>query len=63
MKRTDSHAAPPWRRGSADRIERLRRTIAAESELLGHPLFAIGAAHVIADAQAEIRRIQGRQRG
>jgi hypothetical protein len=52
-------AAEPQRRASADRlIARLRQTIAAERELLGHPVFAIGAARVIVDARSEIRRIE-----
>jgi len=45
------------------RIARLRRTIAAERELLGHPVFAVGAAHVIVDARMEIRRIQRQHSG
>jgi len=45
------------------RIARLRRTIAAERELLGHPVFAVGAAHVIVDARTEIRRIQRQRSG
>ncbi|MDP9271167.1 MAG: hypothetical protein M3P14_09405 [Chloroflexota bacterium] len=51
--------AEPQRRTSADgRIARLRQTIAAERELLGHPVFAIGAARVIVDSRSEIRRIE-----
>lgn len=52
------------RRAAAERrLARLRRTIAAELPLLGHPAFAVGAAHVIADARSEIRRIEQRRPG
>jgi len=35
----------------------LRRTIAAERQLLAHPLFSIGAAHVMVRASADLRRL------
>jgi hypothetical protein len=63
MKRHDRLSSGAFGlRASADRrIARLRRTIAAECELLGNPIFAVGAAHVIVDARAEIRRLEGRR--
>jgi len=43
------------------RLERLRaslrRTIAAERQLLPHPLFSIGAARVMVQARADLRRL------
>jgi hypothetical protein len=42
-------------------IEALRRTIAAERELLMHPRFEYGAAHVMVHARTQLRRIE-RQR-
>jgi hypothetical protein len=60
MKRPEALRILPSRlRTSAEqRIARLRRTIAAERELLGHPVFEVGAAHVIMHARLEIRRIE-----
>jgi hypothetical protein len=37
----------------------LRRTIAAERQLLPHPLFSIGAARVMVRARADLRRLEG----
>ena len=39
----------------------LRRTIAAERQLLPHPLFSIGAAHVMVQARADLRRLERRR--
>jgi hypothetical protein len=36
----------------------LRRTIAAERQLLPHPLFSIGAARVMVQARADLRRLE-----
>ena len=41
-------------------IEALRRTIAMERELLVHPRFEIGAAHVMVEARTQLRRIERR---
>jgi hypothetical protein len=39
----------------------LRRTINAERELLAHPLFSIGAARVMIQARADLRRLNLRR--
>jgi hypothetical protein len=39
----------------------LRRTIKAERELLSHPLFSIGAARVMVQARADLRRLGPRR--
>jgi len=42
-------------------IASLKRTIAAERQLLRHPLFSIGAAHVMVQARADLRRLERRR--
>jgi hypothetical protein len=39
----------------------LRRTINAERQLLAHPLFSIGAARVMVQARADLRRLDPRR--
>jgi hypothetical protein len=39
----------------------LRRTIDAERQLLAHPLFSFGAARVMVQARADLRRLDPRR--
>jgi hypothetical protein len=56
------HASSLRHRASPRRLmEALQRTIASERELLAHPRFEIGAAHVMVDARSQLRRMERRQ--
>jgi hypothetical protein len=43
------------------KLASLRRTINAERQLLAHPLFSIGAARVMVQARADLRRLDDRR--
>jgi hypothetical protein len=43
------------------KLASLRRTINAERQLLAHPLFSIGAARVMVQARADLRRLDNRR--